>query len=146
MEVCWVRKFVMAAAIAASFLSVGPSDAAQRDRDAPGVRSCDFFCRLFGGDRNRKSPDTSHRKLRTSDDQGYFFTRPVKRKAVQRRRDLDPTPEVVERAEPPLVYQPEKLETLRANLPEAAPDGLLPAAIYGELDGKNSTIRVTAGE
>jgi murein L,D-transpeptidase YcbB/YkuD len=146
MEVCWARKFVIAAAIAASFLLVGPSDAAQRDRDAPGVRTCDFFCRLFGGDRSRKRPDNSYRKRGSGYDEGYFFTRPVKRKDVQRQRDLDPTPEVQERAEPPLVYQPEKLETLRAALPEVAPDGVLPAAIYGELNGKNSTIRATAGE
>src|ERR1700752_3481989 len=112
MEVCWVRKFVIAATIAASFLLVGPSDAAQRDRDAPGVRTCDFFCRLFGGDRSRKRPDNSYRKRGSGYEQGYFFTRPVKRKNVQRQRDLDPTPEVVERAEPPLVYEPEKLEAL----------------------------------
>src|SRR4029078_10976173 len=61
-------------------------------------------------------------------------------------RNLDPVPDIQERPEPPLVYQPEKLETLRADLAEAAPAELLSAAIYGELTGKSSTIRVTAGE
>ncbi|WP_162918362.1 L,D-transpeptidase family protein [Taklimakanibacter deserti] len=54
---------------------------------------------------------------------------------------------VEERPEQPLVYQPEKFEILRVGaLPESAPDEPLAAAIYGELKGKKSAIRVTAGE
>jgi murein L,D-transpeptidase YcbB/YkuD len=147
MEVCWVRKFFVAAAIVASFLFVGPSDAAQRDRDTPGARTCDFFCRLFDGGRSKKRPDYSYRKRGSTYDDGNFFTRPVKRKNVHRKRPVAPVQIVEERPEPPLIYEPEKLEILKAaDLSEAIPEEPLAAAIYSELKSRKSAIRVTAGE
>ncbi len=117
------------------------------------------FATFLGEIERRKSAlNSSYRKRRSNYDRSnydrpnydndHFFSRPIKRKKAygKRKPNLDPVPEIVERAEQPLVYQPERLEILRADLPEAAPAELLSAAIYGELNGKNSTIRVTAGE
>jgi murein L,D-transpeptidase YcbB/YkuD len=72
-----------------------------------------------------------------------YFNRIDRRRA--RRNGV--TAIIEEKPEPPLVYQPEKLEMLRAaNLTEVEPTGELPAAIYGELKSKKSAIRVTAEE
>jgi murein L,D-transpeptidase YcbB/YkuD len=147
MEVRWARKLVVAAALTAGFCFATPSDAAQRNRDTPGVRTCGFFCKAFGRDRTKKRPDHSYRKRKYSYDDDYFFSRPVKRKKVKRQRQAGPVQIVEERAEPPLVYEPEKLEILKAAaLPEAAPAETLAAAIYAELKNRKSAIRVTAGE
>lgn len=133
MGVFSLSRVLLAAAIVAGFYLTTPSYAAQRDRD--GARSCDFFCRVFGGNRAKKPPDNSYRN------------RPIKQKKAYGKRRPPPVQVVEERFEQPLVYEPEKLEILKvAELPEAMPDAALAAAIYGEMKNKKSAIRVMAGE
>jgi murein L,D-transpeptidase YcbB/YkuD len=72
----------------------------------------------------------------------------VRRKRAQRALPAQAAyPTNAEQPEPPLVYQPEKLETL--SIPDLAqPPALAPlaAAVFDELRGNASAIRVTAGE
>jgi len=76
-----------------------------------------------------------------------YFHRFDHRKARRKRLPGIETATIEEKPEPPLVYQPERLEMLRAtNLTEVEPAGELPAAIYRELNSKKSAIRVTADE
>jgi murein L,D-transpeptidase YcbB/YkuD len=130
-----------------------PASRAESDRQSPTWQWSHSQFNSSSRERARKrsrSYDSfwDRRRAYSNDDEWVF--RPFWWNSSKRKRNwdrnLDPVPEIQERAEPPLVYQPEKLEGLRGDLPEAAPAGLLPAAIYGELGGKNSTIRVTAGE
>jgi len=143
-----LSKILMGAALVAGFFFITPSDAAQRNREQRTSNS--FFDFLFNRDRPRKRSDfgdSSPRKQRYRVYDDDTFGRPVRKKRVKRKRDSGPVQVVEERPEQPLVYQPEKFEILRAGaLPETAPDERLAAAIYGELKGKKSTIRVTAGE
>jgi L,D-transpeptidase YcbB len=138
-------KILIAVAIAAGLCLAIPAGAAERN---PEWRSNSFFG-LFSRDRVKKkrsnSSDFWSRKRRYSVDDDYFFTRPSRWKKYRRKRG--PVQIVEERPEAPLVYQPEKLEILRAaDLTEATPEAPLAAAIYGEFKNRKSATRVTASE
>jgi murein L,D-transpeptidase YcbB/YkuD len=125
--------------IIAGFFFITPSYADDRKPEQS------FFDRLFSRDRPSDRNDYWKRKYSYEDDYD-FFGRPVRIKQTKRQR-RNAALQVAEKPEPPLVYEPEKLEALKAtNLSEMAPEGVLPGAIYGELTGKKSAIRVTAGE
>lgn len=147
MEACFARRFLMAAGMIAGLCFANASDAAQRNRDSPGWRTNSLFD-FFNRDRPKKRSDTDYwkRKRRYSFDNDYF-PRPAKKKKVKRKRYARPVQIIEERPEPPLVYQPEKLETLRAaGLTATVSAGPLAAAIHGELKGKRSVVRVTSDE
>ncbi|MGE3873462.1 MAG: murein L,D-transpeptidase [Parvibaculaceae bacterium] len=145
-----IGRILIAAVVAGLFLAA-PVEAAERSRQPTEVRkSNSFFDFLFGRDRARKRSDlgdysSRSRRYNRNDDEG--FNRPVRTKKAKRKSRSGPVQVAEERPETPLVYEPEPLEALRAaDLPEAAPAGPLSAAIYGELKGKKSAIRVTASE
>jgi L,D-transpeptidase YcbB len=147
MGVCWLGKAFFTAALTAGLCFVSSAQAADRKRDASAYRTESSFFDFFKRDRAKKRPERNsnwswRRSYSLEDDE--FWTRRAKR--TKRQRRSAPT-QVVERPEAPLVYEPERLEILRAgDLPEAAPDAALAAAIYGELKGKKSPIRVSANE
>src|SRR5262245_24388780 len=116
-------KITIAAAAVAGLFFATCASAAERDHGTPSSTPAPFV------KKRSNSGDSFWGRQRgySNDNNGWFFGRPLWSSGGQRTRDLDPTPEVVERPEQPLVYQPEKLEALRATLPDAAPDGLLPA-------------------
>lgn len=145
MGVFSVRKAWFAAALAAGLCIVATSQAGSRKNDSE-YRTDDSFFSFFNRDRARKRSDRENNywgwKRTYSYDDDYWS----RRKRVKRQRTGAPA-QVVERPEPPLVYEPERLEMLRAgDLPEAAPEAPLAAAIYGELKSKKSPLRVTAAE
>ena len=78
--------------------------------------------------------------------------REERRKEVRRNREPGPRIQnapliVADKPEPPLVYQPEKLETLRAeSFSEAEPTEPLAQAIYRELQSREAAPRVTREE
>lgn len=83
----------------------------------------------------------------------YFQRKRIERRDTVRRNRL-PGPRIqnapaIEKdiPEPPLVYRPEKLETLTVDtFAEAEPTEALPGAIYRELLSKEAALRVTPGE
>src|SRR5215470_6357558 len=92
---------LIAAAIVAGLPFAAPAGAAERDHgsaSSPSSSPGSFFKKSSG------SGDSFWSRRRSNGgDSGWFFS-------GQRQRDLDPTPDVVEQAEQPLVYAPEKLE------------------------------------
>lgn len=166
MEAHSARKFLVAAGIVASLFFADAADAAQRNRESPGWNFFDLFRRDrvrkrsdFGDYRNSKrrnnrdndfvtKPVKRHVKKVTTPVKRHVknVTKPVKKKAKPKRY-AGPVQVIEEKPEPPLIYQPEKLEALRAaNLVEAAPTEPLAAAVHEELKGRGSAIRVTADE
>lgn len=83
----------------------------------------------------------------------YFQRKRIERRATLRRNRL-PGPRIQnapaieqDAPEPPLVYRPEKLETLKVDtFAEIEPTEALPAAIYRELLSKEAAVRVTSSE
>src|SRR5262249_12343882 len=83
-----------------------------------------------------------------------YFRRKREERSREVRRFLLPGPPIqnapaIEKdlPEAPLVYQPDKLQALRAeSFEEAEPQEALPAAIYRELLSKDVAIRVTADQ
>jgi murein L,D-transpeptidase YcbB/YkuD len=145
MGVFSVRKAWFAAALAAGLCFVATAQAGSRKNDSE-YRTDDSFFSFFNRDRVRKRSDRENNywgwKRNYSYDDDYWS----RRKRVKRQRVGAPA-QVVERPEPPLVYEPERLEMLRAgDLSEAAPGAPLAAAIYGELKSKKSPLRVTPAE
>jgi murein L,D-transpeptidase YcbB/YkuD len=146
MGVYLVRKAWFAAALAVGLCVVAFAHAADRKRDTSAYQTDDSFFSFFNRDRARKPSDRENywgwKRTYSYDDD--YWSRRQKRAKRQRRAG---SVKVVERPEPPLVYVPERFEMLRAvDLPEAAPEAPLAAAIYGELKSKKSPIRVTPAE
>lgn len=142
------RSVLMMAGLVLLAMVLGTSPgSADRKRDSSRMEDSepsffDFFRRKKRSDYEDSS--RSRRRYETLDE---YFSRMDRRKAKRKRGARIQTAVIEEKPEPPLVYQPEKLEILRAaNLTEAAPAGELPAAIYGELKSRKSAIRVTAQE
>jgi murein L,D-transpeptidase YcbB/YkuD len=137
-----LSKWLVPAIVIAGFFFVDPSNAAERK--PPAWRTTNSFFDIFRRDRSRKPSDQNdfwRRRYLSNDDD--FFGRPVRKRIKRRAGPL----QVVERPEAPLVYEPERLEMLRAvDLSEPVPDQPLAAAIYGELKSKKSPIRVAASE
>ncbi len=81
-------------------------------------------------------------------ERGYNWFDDFFGRSYRRNRTGGPLPAVTEeKPEPPLVYQPEKLQILRlANPADVEPPGMLAGAIYQELKSGNSAIRVTGEE
>ncbi|MGE0238975.1 MAG: murein L,D-transpeptidase [Parvibaculaceae bacterium] len=145
-----VGKVLIAAAIAAGLFAAS-ADAAERRRQPPEWRASNSLFDFFNRDRKSRRSDQGdywNRKRKYSyDDDDYFFTRPVRTKKVKRKRRTGPVQIVEERPEPPLVYEPEKLEILKAtDLRETDSAGPLASAILDELKSRKSPIRVTAAE
>lgn len=137
------RLLAVAGILAASFCFIASAQAG--DRDHSGWSGGSLFD-IFRRDRPRRSSLDDYRRRYGLDDDIYIYGRPSK-KRLKRKRNTGPVRVVEEQPEPPLVYEPEKLEILKAtDLSEAAPAGALAAAIYGELKGRKSAIRVSAGE
>jgi L,D-transpeptidase YcbB len=98
--------------------------------------------------------DYSSRNVRTSGSIFEYFERKRFERRDMLRRNRLPGPRIqnapsIEQdvPEPPLVYRPEKLETLKVEtFAEAEPTEALPAAIYRELLNKETALRVTSGE
>ena len=111
---------------------------------AVGTLSSVFFSRDRVKKKRSDAGDFWSRKRKYGFDDDNFFTAA---KRYKRKRLAGPVQIVEERPEPPLVYEPEKFEILRAaDLTEAPPEGPLAAAIYGEIKNKKSATRVTASE
>lgn len=146
MGVFSLRKAWFAAALAAGLCLVATSHAGSRKNDS-GYQTEDSFFSFFNRDRARKRSDRENNYWGWKRTYGYdddYWSRRTKRAKRQRR---GAPAQIVERPEPPLVYEPERLEMLRAgDLSEAAPEAPLAAAIYGELKSKKSPIRVTPAE
>jgi murein L,D-transpeptidase YcbB/YkuD len=145
------RKAWFAATFAVGLCFMASSEAAERHRDAPYWQAESSFFGFFNRDRNRdRVRKRAQRgsywgwKRNYSFDDDEYFTRRMKR--VKRQRRSAPV-QIVERPEPPLVYEPERLEMLKAvDLTETAPEAPVAAAIYGELKSRKSPIRVSAAE
>lgn len=153
------RKFLAAAGILAGLCFINASAAAERNRESPHGRyntSGTSLFDLFGRSKTKKKRSylvdylNTKRKYRHAND-GVLTrgvkTRPVKKKVKYKRRAAPAPIQVVEeRPEPPLVYEPEKLETLRADdLTEAMPPEPPAAAVYQELQ-ETRVLRVAPAE
>ena len=149
------QKFLGAATIVAGLSLVTTSDAAERNRDDPSWwfrTATPSLSDSAGRERAKKRSYLSDymNAGRKADAWEQPFPRPVRTKA-KRKRQAAPVQAawapVVDKPEPPLVYQPEKLVGLNAlDLTETAPADPLAAAIYGRLKTRASAIRVTPEE
>jgi murein L,D-transpeptidase YcbB/YkuD len=138
---------VMAGLVLAMVLGSSPGSA-ERKRDYSRVEDPEpSFFDFFKRRKKRSDYEDSSRSRRRYETLDAYFSRMDRRKARRKRGARIQTAIIEEKPEPQLVYQPEKLEILRAaNVTEAEPAGELPAAIYGELRSRKSAIRVTAEE
>jgi L,D-transpeptidase YcbB len=124
-----------------SGLSFGSTpSSAERNRD----HRFSFFD-IFDSSRRSSDYDDYSRKRRYETLDEYFNR--LDRRKYKRKRLSNKVQIIEEKPEPPLVYQPERLEILKAaSLTEPEPPGELAASIYAELKSKKSAIRVTAAE
>lgn len=143
------RSFLVMASILLALSLWSTPSSAERKRDYSGFQDPEptFFDRLFNRRRKPSYVDDYMRSKGRYDSLNGYIKRIDRRKAKRKRPSQIQTAIIEEKPEPPLVYQPEKLEMLRAtDLPEVKPTGELPAAIYGQFASKKSAIRVTTDE
>jgi murein L,D-transpeptidase YcbB/YkuD len=138
------RSFLAMMGIALGLCLGSSPGSAERNRDHTSFSLFDIFDRP----KKRSDADDYWNRKRRYETLDEYFNRNERRKYRYKRKRAPVQAAVIEeKPEPPLVYQPEKLEILRiANLSDAQPEGTLAAAIYDEIKSKKSAIGVTAGE